>query len=712
MKFDILDNPPPQRDPASTVDPLDWRRYYLALRDRFWLVVLFTLLGAGLAVYEVNKAIPIYASRAVLMIVPEQENILHIESVRSESLRDEESLNTMLITMTSRTMLERVAKRLDLEHDFVFMPKPAGQEANSFGSVVGSLSECIRASKRGRTLLIDVVAEHTDPETARKLADGLVTEFLRFRFEVQNSSTQLANQFLLEEVNRLKDKLHRSETDLQNFRVQNDMVALEKSIAATDARQSELNKIRGVRSQLEADIDRATQLKSSDPKELLRLPSIANDPSIVAIQQSIAAKKAELAALAQRYKPKHPKYQALAAQIPSLENGLPEAVAKATVSMKDTYATSKLTEEQILKASVQQEKSTYNLEELQGKYNVLRREVDTDLALYNSVLARLKETDLTKSLDKTDVKIVEAALATYTPVRPDKQKILAKWSVGGVGLGLVLALGLYFLDNSIKTVNDVERQLQVPVLSAVTIRKTSAKKSSQPDLETVHSKNSPISESFRTLRSALILIGNADERKIFLFASALPEEGKTFCASNFAVTLAHQGLSTVVIDCDLRKPSLTEIFGGSGNLPGVTDVLAGQKSINEVVQPTGIDNLDVIYGGSRSPNPSELLSGKTFPMMLADLTKTYDRVVIDTAPVLAVSDTLVITPHAQTVCMVIRAHKTSSNAAQRACEALKKSGKTPDGVVLNRLPMSEAGYYYYYSGRYYGQKRVYGEGAS
>jgi capsular exopolysaccharide synthesis family protein len=428
---------------------------------------------------------------------------------------------------------------------------------------------------------------------------------------------------------------------------------------------------------------------------------------VASLLTSIDEKQSEISALAQRYKPKHPKYAAAMAQLESMKGRLPEAALTAASVMNAALQSAKETEERVANEAKGQEKDTYSLGKMQVEYDSIKRDIETDKTLFNSVLARLKETDITKSLDQSMIKVVEPAVASYVPVRPDKQKMLAQWSLGGLALGLMLTIGLHLMDSSFKTVDDAERALQLPVLSAVTVRKTTAKKNPIPDLETIHQKHSPVSESFRTLRSALILLGNADRRHIIMFTSAVPAEGKTFCAANFAVTMANQGLKTVLIDCDLRKPSIAEIFIDKAHHLGVADQLAGQCELDEVVRSTPVPNLDVIPAGSPSPNPSELLSGQSFVKLLTELRNRYEKIVIDSAPVLAVSDPLVIAPHVDTICLVVRSHKTSRHSAIRACAAIAKTGRMPSGIVLNRLPISAAGYYYYYGSRY-GQKKVYG----
>ncbi len=709
-RADDYDRGVPVDQTAAMGPSFDWREYLLALKQRLWLIILCAVAGVATAAYQVNKAVPIYASRSVLLLEPQEDRILNFQSVKSDTIADGASFQTMLETLTSRTMMERVAARLKLDRDFVFMPKPEGREANAMESVTGALRGSIRAVRRGDTRLIDIVAEHTDPETARKIADEVASDFIRFRFEAKSQSNQMANQFLLEEANRLKEKINRAEVALHEFREKKGLVSLERGQDVVISRFMELNgqfnAARDNRAQLEADMAAASRA-GIDPEQLLKLPSIAQQPAVAGLLSSIADKEAEFAALKQRYLPKHPKFAMAATQVENLKARLPEAALAAASTLATTFQGVKETEERLGRELQGQEKDTYTLGKMQVEYDSLKREIETDKTVFSGVLARLKETDLTQSLEQSTVKVVERAVASYVPVRPDKQKMLAQWSLGGLALGLMLAIGLHLMDSSIKTVGDAERTLQLPVLTAVTVRKTTAKKHSKPDLETVHHKHSPVSEAFRTLRSALILLGKSDERRIILFTSAVPAEGKSFCAANYAVTLANQGLKTVLVDCDLRKPVVAEIFMDKAPHLGVADLLAGQCELDEVVRATPVDCLDVLPAGSLPPNPSELLSGRDFGDLLAVLAKRYERVVIDSPPVLAVSDPLVIAPHTDRICLVVRSHKTARHSAIRACAAIAKTGKIPSGIVLNRLPISAVGYYYYYGSRY-GQKQVYG----
>lgn len=210
-------------------------------------------------------------------------------------------------------------------------------------------------------------------------------------------------------------------------------------------------------------------------------------------------------------------------------------------------------------------------------------------------------------------------------------------------------------------------------------------------------------ESFRSLRAGLSLLGPEDERKVLLFTSAVPSEGKSFSSTNYAVSLAQQGHRTLLIDADLRRPSIHKIFGTTRDLPGVTDVLVGRAELAATARTCEVENLYVLAGGSKAPNPAELLSSQSFAEVVAEATRQFDRIVIDSAPVLAVSDTLIITPYVQSLCLVVRSGHTPRNAVQRAIGLLEGVGNRPVGLVLNRLPRkSGISYYYYYSEHGYG----------
>jgi capsular exopolysaccharide synthesis family protein len=282
--------------------------------------------------------------------------------------------------------------------------------------------------------------------------------------------------------------------------------------------------------------------------------------------------------------------------------------------------------------------------------------------------------------------------------------------LGGLAAGIALAIALFMLDTSIKTVDQVEQMTGVNVIAA--IPKLSL--SSRASVLVVNEERSGIvAESFRSLRASLTLHQLNENARTFLFSSSLPSEGKTFCSSNYAVTLAQQGFNTLFIDADLRKPGGSIVFYGENRKPGLSEVLMQSCAMKNAVMPSHIDNLQVLTAGGRAPNPSELLTNENIQRVLKEALSKYDRIVVDSAPLLAVSDTLLIAPHIDLCTLVVRAFSTPRKMVQRALKSLDETKTEPAGLILNFLPGGRGGYYaYYYSGKYYGSygaKGVYGE---
>ena len=351
--------------------------------------------------------------------------------------------------------------------------------------------------------------------------------------------------------------------------------------------------------------------------------------------------------------------------------------------------------------------------------------------------------------------VIEHSPLPQSPVSPRPTRVLALGLLGGLAVGLAFVFGADALDRSIKTVDQAESTLGLPVFAAVpeTTDESRVSRLKRRTKRTFRSSNyrvvvetpeSPAAEAFRNLRAALSLLGPEAERKVSLFTSALPSEGKSFTSANYSLALAQQGYRVLLIDGDLRRPNMHKIFRfkDAGNnseedmAPGVTDCLVGEASIASAARqiPAGeiqiVDEniavtgniltatggeLSVLAGGRRAPNPAELLSGPSFARLVAEASDLFDRVVIDSAPVLAVSDTLLMAPLVQTVCVVVRANKTvcivvraaktPRPAVRRAITLLAKSGIRPAGLVLNRLRRSRGvGYYYHYASHGYGKE--------
>jgi polysaccharide biosynthesis transport protein len=365
-------------------------------------------------------------------------------------------------------------------------------------------------------------------------------------------------------------------------------------------------------------------------------------------------------------------------------------------------------EAKLQKSLKEQEQKAMELNRIAIPYNVLQRDVESDRALYESVTLRLKETYVTEGIDNAPFRVIEEPLVASSPSKPRKKFILALALILGMVVGVGTVAGRDAIDGSLRTVDEAESYLQLPALASIPDRKdttgrVSFKKSDGHSLVLVDSPASPEAEAFRTLRTSISLLGKESEFRSFLFTSAIPSEGKTFVALNFALSLAQQGLETVIIDADLREPRVKTALLGKGEDLGLTDLLSGQIDLHDAVRATQHDNLIVLPAGRRAPDPAKLLGNKQFEDVVASLLREFDRVVIDSPPVNAVSDALLVAASADATCLVVRAGKTPKRAIRRALNQLQVAHASLAGFVFNRLPIQgrSAGYYYYYYGERY-----------
>jgi polysaccharide biosynthesis transport protein len=689
---------------------INWKAYLVAIRERLWLIVFCICAGAGIAYYQTEKTVPIYAARCTVSAERPDRVLTGIESVKTD-LMDNSWAASIVETMNSPELVNRVNSRLGKES------KSHAALSKNVETSSDATSPWFIISKRADSSMIDIVAEHTDFLLASLWANGMVDEYQMFRNEAISKATATANKFLMDEAARIREKLTVSEVALQEYREKKGAVSLEKDQDVVISRFRELsnqfNLARDKRLSLEVDMTKAEKL-GENVTELAKLQSVVNSPGVVAASLALEEAEKQMVVLSQRYLHKHPKYKSLQAEVDGLQIRKNEAIVNAAKSLKGFYTDATTQENRLRLELDDQEKKTYVLGKLQVDYDKLKREIEADKVIYDQVLARLKETDLTKGLEElqnSPLRILQSATPNDVPVRPDKKKILLSGVFGGLGLGILIVIGLHLADGSFHTVDEVEQTLNLPVLAAVSMRKAIPSHWNKlPYLDTVHTKHGPISEAFRALRTALILLGRDEDRKIVMVTSALPGEGKSFTAANLAVTFAQQDLNTLLIDFDLRKPVVGKRFFETPPEKGATDVLANQIHFSDAVVVTSVPCLSILSSGSKAPNPSELFSGTAVVKLLDDLRNKYDRIVIDTPPIIPVSDPLLIAPLVDTVLQVVHSNKTPKIAVQRANQAITRALKKEiSGIVLNQLPLKSRGYYYYYnySGKY-GDEGVYG----
>ncbi len=508
------------------------------------------------------------------------------------------------------------------------------------------------------------------------------------------------------------------------------------------------NKLTGSKAdriRLEGELEQIQQ-SGDNIDALLQISSISSAPMVTEARRTVTQIEAAITTYALRYKDKHPKMISAKASLADAKAKLREAVLAQPAILRNAIEQSKGTEASLNRALQDQQGVAVALNRTAIGWQELARQAETDRALYESVLRQIKETSLSKDVKANAVSVIEHSPLPQSPVSPRPTRTIFLGLLGGLVAGLAFVFGADALDRSIKTVDQAENTVGLPVFAAVPEttdegpvsrlkRKSRRAFGSSNYRVVVGNSGKPGGRSLpQFTRCAFAFWGRKRSAKISLFTSAVPNEGKSFTSANYSLALAQQGYRVLLIDGDLRRPTMHKIFrfpsaknnSDEDSEPGVIDCLLGEADVASAARqiPAGeiqiVDEniavtgniltatggqLSVLAGGRRSPNPAEILAGPFFGRLIAEAGTLFDRVVIDSAPILAVSDTLLMTPHVQTLCIVVRAGKTPRQAVRRAISLLAKSGIRPAGLVLNRLRRSGGvGYYYYYASHGYGKE--------
>ena len=772
------------------------RAFWHSFVERIWIVALCVVAGLFIGLGYLSRTPKTYQSHAVLEVDFQEPTIASTEDnpmrMRSMFLASQEALRTIEQNMTNRQMLARVIRAegladdggtamlgisLNADHSKSSSPAPKSSPARTQPDAVqgmtftpmedalaGALSGMVKANIRRGTRLIDLFVTSRDPVMAQRLAEAVGREFIRNSIERRATFSQESLRYLVEEEERLKVNLQKSESAVAEYKAKTpDALQLGGGTVSTgsqtgsgagaggsrggiveDKLQDLNNKMTAAKAdrlRLEGEMQQI-QEAGKNMEALLSVPSIASSALVNERRHTVTQFEADIATLALRYKDRHPKMMSAKTGLKEAKDSLQRAVMSQPEILKNAIEQAKATEANLQTSIQEQQGAVVALNRAAIGYQELARQAETDRSLYESVLRQIKAIDLTKDVKANAVSVAEQPTVPRQPVSPIPSKAIIFGLLGGLAVGLAFVFGADALDRSVKTVDQAEATLGLPVLAAIpetkgTETKTD-KKTGKGDAANYRlvdeAPAGPIAESFRNLRAALSLLGPEADRKVFLFTSALPNEGKSFTSVNYALALAQQGHRVLLVDGDLRRPSIHKVFKNVLNdkyneAPGLVDYLVGSVELKDAVRlvatvepetvgaarfregkPQRTGQLYILAGGQRAPNPAELLSDNCFRGLTTEARSFFDRVVVDSAPILAVSDTLLMVPHVQTTCIVVRAAKTPRNAVNRALTLLAATQVRPAGVVLNRLPRRRgAGYYYYYASHGYGDGEVYGD---
>ena len=647
----------------------------------------------------------------------------------------QEFFNTQNRVLESRAIAERVVKRLGLNADPTFfgLPDDAPFEPRSVESAANRVRANVTVVPIKDTRLVEVSFEDTSAERAQTLANAIADAYIEKTVEDRMASTVGALDWLGNQLDSLRKELEESELSLHNFKEDHNVLSVSmedrQNLVASEiqAFNDALTTARMKRIELAARVERIREANLEDPLAVSG-SLFAGQEGIESLRTQLRAKLAELDSIKTSLGPNHPRMKALNEEIATLQTHLQKEV-DAVVSAAEAELKQVERIENGLRGSLDRAHSAgleLNLREIE--YQRLARKRENNAKLYELVLGRTTETDLTRMMQTTHVRMVDRATRPKSPVRPNYTNNLLGGFAGGLLFGLVVAFGLAQLDRRVRTVSQLEGlgMTVLGILPAIGPNKSRRSKAADrqgqgsdgADLIVHTHPMSAAAECARTIRTNLAFMVASRPVQAFVVTSASPREGKTTIATNVAISIAQSGRRVLLVDTDLRRPRLHRAFG-IGSARGITSILVGADKLEDVVESSPVPGLDLLPCGPVPPNPAELLHSVGFQQFLKDVVTKYDQVIFDSPPLGAVTDAAVLAPQLGGVLLVVRAGTTTRDALRSALRQLADVGAHVIGAVANGIDLAETaygtdGYYQYYrrDGYYYGEDEQGGPAAA
>ncbi len=725
--------PPSSRLPAWDLSPREPHLYdyLLILRKHQWLILSFLLAVVTIVAIATFRMQSVYVASARIEIDRENANILPFQGMDSyDYMMDLENyIETQSKILTSETLALQTIRSSGLGARPEFASPNGPSEALAIGSLenqkrppeLGAFLGSLGIKRVPNSRLMDVSFESTDPQFAARIVNEHIKNFQDQNIKSRYDETTRATTWLRNELDELKITVQESEDKRIAYERKNQIWTLDDKSNITTQRLADLNK-----ELTDAQSDRMRKeslFQFAKAGDISDVPQLRDNVVLQGLTQKRQTAAGDYNDALSQYGPNFPKVQRLQAQLKDIDQLIQKENVNTLNHLESDYREATQREALLTQALDQQKTAANEMAERMVEYNILKREAEANKALYDGLMTKLKEVGISAALQSSNIRVVDPAMIPAYPSRPAKARNIALAFIVGLVGGIGLALMREYLDNTVKTPDDIETLARLPSLAVVPqfagsnsngtrkrLLQGMAANGHEKRIELVaqHLPKSQMSEAFRALRTSLLLSQPGRPPQVILVTSALPREGKTTAAANLAVTLAQLGDRTVLIDADLRKPGVGRLLNlGSGKYAGFSSYLAGVSSLDLVTVPhPSIPNLSAIPTGPLPPNPADLLSSHKLAEAIAELRTKFKFVVIDSPPVMAATDAVILSVQTDGVLLVVRSGETPKEAFTRTRDLLVSVKCHILGVVLNAVDSGAPDYYYSY--RYYPYSYGYG----
>lgn len=700
-------------------------KYYLRvlLRRKYLILLVFSVVAVGVTLYTVRQP-RVYQAQLSLIIDPKEPRFLdsQIQDVNTDSTSNywanKEYIETQVRIIQSRSVSQRVVEKLGLATDveFLGLSKVADEKrraelmarADPVSRVQGRIK--VETVKDSRVSLIKI--EDGDPQRAALLANEVAQAYIDELLAQKLKLTENASKWLDERRDSLSESARASELALYAFRKQSDMLStsiddranmVSARLGSTSSALTAVQlKIAGLKARVAAIRSVQTQYGAEDRLWAEALPAARESSSLGKYKDRVLTLRNECTDLQSRYLDGHPKVAECRDRLSSAEREFARELSNLVVS-SEAELREALEQERNLSALLSEARAeAFEVEKKKLELDRLKGESENTKRQYDSVFKRLKDIELSGLLRTSNVRVLDAARPSLAPIRPNVPQGILMGLVAGLVLGIGLALLLDFLDTSVMTQHDIEDRLGLTFLGFVPSIDETAPGSK--DLHIHREPKSLIAECTRSIRTNLLFMSPDKPFRRMLVTSSGPQEGKSTTVINLAIAMAQSGSKVLIVDTDMRRPRLHKAFGVPNDV-GVSSLVVGEGRIEDAIKTTDVPGVYVLPCGPVPPNPAELQHTRAFSELLEELSRRFDKVILDSPPVGAVADAVVLATQVDGVVVVLKAGQTNADVALRTVRTLRDVKANIYGGILNdvNLKHSKYGDYYYgYAYKYYG----------
>ena len=709
---------------------LHLRDYLRVIEKRKATVLTFLLITFTIVTIGTLTATPLYEASTKMLIEKSESKPLLMNEYPIHF--DPEFLETQFQIIKSDSVARRVVDLLGLDKNYYSSFKGNTTSRTMLGSIAGWLSDLfsvaariigigepegvassLNIGDRGHSLadevaqiisntisvspvrnsrVVEVSYLSENPVLSKMIVNTVAKAYIEEVLEMRMRASGYSLSWMSKKAEEERAKLEKSENALQEYIREKDIVTIEDRVTIIPQKLAELStrltKAEADRKELEALYKKLSVMPETEAETI---PNVYQSKTFQSIQEQILKSEQNIAEISKKYGKKHPVMKRAMGELTELKEKKSAEIARVVKSVLNDYELAKTNEEDLRELLLATKAEAVNLNEKFIQYGILKREVDTNRHLYNALVTKIKEQRITEKIQPVNVWVIDPAETPEHPAKPRKKLNIMLGLLLGIFGGIGLAFFIEYLDNTIKSSDDAEGNLRVPVLGVIPFTKN---KNQRIENIVVDDPASLVTENYRALRTSVMLSAADQPPKNILVTSMASGEGKTTTAANLASTIAKTGKNVLLIDADLRRPRLHKVFNLE-NKSGLSTLLSGVSS-GDILQKSSVRNLSIMTSGPIPPIPSELLNSSRMDKLIETLGSKFDHIIFDSAPVMSVTDSQLLTRFVDSILVVVKSGRTTYEAARKGLKILKEIDSHPVGLVINAVDTKHDGINHYY----------------